>query len=127
MEEIIKQLGINGIGFAFLYYFMNKTFNMQKDKDTKIEKIYEKIDSLVDAIQSSVAKDIQISTRTEEHQKDIKDMYIRISRNIKDSDNITINEIEKLRTDIKSLSLMVNELKIFVNYCPHIQKTIKED
>ncbi len=127
MEELIKQLGINGIGFVFLYYFMNKTFNMQKDKDGKIEKVYEKIDNLVDAIQSSVTKDIQVSTRTEEHQKEIKDMYIRISRNIKDSDNITANEIEKLRTDIKALSLMVNELKVFVNYCPHIQKTIKEE
>ena len=119
MEEIIKQLGINGIGFAFLYFFMTKTFNMQKEKDSKIEKIYDKIDNLIDAIQNSVAKDIQIATRTEEHQKDIKDMYIRMSQNIKDSNNHTATEIEKIRNDIKEILLIINELKAFIDYKKH--------
>lgn len=108
LEKIITQMGIPGIGFAFLGYFLKRYFDEAKEsrvlrekeleKDNKdITKLCEKIDKMADAIQDFATIQVQKSTILEKDVTDIKDMYIRIAN----KQDVIREQVQETNTNTK--------------------------
>lgn len=93
MEEIIKVFGIPGIGFAFLYFVLNKNFDSQG-------KLVEKIDKLADNIHELVVANAQKNVNLTNTADEIKNQYCDIS------------------TAQETLKQIVDEINIKTNMCP---------
>ena len=93
MEEFIKMFGIPGVGFAFLYFVLNKNFDSQG-------KLVEKIDKLADNIHELVVSNAQKNVSLSNAADDIKDQYCNIS---------------SAQENIKKT---VEEINIKTNMCP---------
>jgi len=112
MEQMISNLGITGIGFAFMYIMLKQTFKMQ---EVSIEKLCCKIDRLIEEIHASNLKDIEKVEQSERYLSEVTTSYIKISNKI-DAQNIKIDSILSLTEKINGQKIALGMVAINKGY-----------
>lgn len=89
---------------------------MEKERIEEFKNIVAEIKSLVKEIQETRVKDIQIAVRAEEYQKENKESYIKIS-----------SKLDRLSDKIESNNLNIQELRVYIQSCPHVRSSVQLD
>lgn len=89
---------------------------MEKERIEEFKNIVQEIKNLVREIQETRVKDIQVAVRAEEHQKENKENYIKIS-----------SKLDRLSDKVEANNLNIQELRMFIQSCPHVKASVKLD
>jgi len=110
LENLLVSLGINGIGFLMLYFYMNKTFketeDIRKNNSENIDKLCIKIDKLIDLMHERIVYDTQLNAV-------IKEQLIEIQKNQ-----------EYFKMEISTLREKVERIDIRTALCPNVRKEV---
>ena len=89
---------------------------MEKERIEEFRNVVKELQTLVKEIQETRVKDIQVAVRAEEHQRENKENYIKIS-----------NKLDRLADKTETNNLSIQELRIFIQSCPHVKASVKLD
>ena len=118
MEKLLESLGSQAIGFALLYWYIDRTLknqieeqkldaqleiSEQEGRRQDVDKLCSKIDSLLDAIHALQVKDVQKTVSLQTAITETKEMYVHILNRLEDTNEKVV------------------EIRTLVNICPNTQ------
>lgn len=89
---------------------------MEKERIEEFRNVVKELQTLVKEMQETRVKDIQVAVRAEEHQRENKENYIKIS-----------SKLDRLSDKVEANNLNIQELRVYIQSCPHVRNSVKLD